>query len=250
MSRLGIAVAVALLLPLAALAQSSSTTLSTSPGITVTCPPGLLCAPAPPAPATVVVPSVTCPAGQTCAVPVVAPPAPPAPSQTSVDLSAIENQILSALGIVLVSGLGYFGTVILSKINNTALSTAMAGNAANLQAAANAALAYGITRADATIKAKGWDHAEVKTEVLKAATPYLLGKFSETLANSGVDVKNVPASEAAVQGLLERSFPAAATVAAASPATPPAPATAQLPAPIEIHMPAPIVVPAPSQTSA
>lgn len=113
--------------------------------------------------------------------------------------------------------------------NNAQINSAM-------EAALQKSVTYGLQQAQDTIREKGWDHIEVKNQALASALPYMTERFTATLKQAGVDVKDEAALKNVVAQALDRAFPAAAAVAAASPATPPATApnpahTAELPPP-------------------
>lgn len=83
------------------------------------------------------------------------------------------------------------------------------------------AVTYGLQQSQQLIRDKGWDHPDVRSQVLKTAEPYLLTRFPDVLKAARIGSKGVNLPELVV-GALDRAFPHAAAVAAASPATPPA----------------------------
>jgi hypothetical protein len=89
--------------------------------------------------------------------------------------------------------------------------------AANLDQALEKAVTYGIQQAQEGIKTKGWDHIDVRNQVIGAALPYMQAHFADTLRSVGAD----PTMEDTIKRALDRAFPQAAAKAAASPATPP-----------------------------
>ncbi len=98
---------------------------------------------------------------------------------------------------------------------------------ATLDDALQKAVTYGLQQSQELIKQKGWDHVDVRNATLAQAAPYMINHFPDALKNVGLDMSNPQAVQLAVMGALDRSFPHAAAIAAASPATPPA--TAPLP---------------------
>lgn len=141
-----------------------------------------------------------------------------------IDLSTVETELLQGLGIVLL-GIGIAGGKLALSWLNTKLGAAKiqlsASTKAELEDAAGKALTFGITQADALIRAKGWDHVDVRNAVLATATSYAIGQFPDALARAGIDPSNPVAAAAQLAGILTRKLPEAATTAAASPATPP-----------------------------
>lgn len=83
-------------------------------------------------------------------------------------------------------------------------------------------LAFGLQQAQSMIKAKGWDHIDVRNSVLQTATTQMINKFPDALAGVGLSTDRIASSEGdLIMQALDRAFPAAVAVAAASPATPP-----------------------------
>jgi hypothetical protein len=141
-----------------------------------------------------------------------------------IDLSTVETDLLQGFGIV-VLGIGIAGGKLALSWLNTKLDTAKiqlcASTKAELEDAAGKAIMFAITQADALIRAKGWDHVEVRNAVLATATSYAIGQFPDALARAGINPSNPVAAAAQLAGILTRKLPEAATTAAASPATPP-----------------------------
>jgi hypothetical protein len=142
-----------------------------------------------------------------------------------IDLSTVETELLQGLGVVLLALALAANKLALSWLNaklGSARIELSASTKAELEDAAGKALTFGITQADALIRAKGWDHAEVRNAVLATATSYVIGQFPDALARAGIDPSNPVAAAAQLVGILTRKLPEAATTAAASPVTPPA----------------------------
>lgn len=135
------------------------------------------------------------------------------------DLSAVEGQILSALGIIIGGVMIAFGRRLLQWMN-VKLSTAQK---AELEDNAGKALDYGISLAQDEIAKKGWDHADIKNQVIATATAYAIQKFPDSLARVGVDTSNPKQAAYQVADVMERKFAGAMATAAASPATPSVP---------------------------
>lgn len=160
----------------------------------------------------------------------------------NIDLSTIETQLLQALGIALMAGLGWVMQRVLARLK-ISLSDAQK---AEMEDVAGKALTYGITQAQAKIKAQGWDSVNVKDAVVATAASYAVAQFPGAMANAGFDIST---DEAAIEtagkltGILTRKFPEMVTVAATSPATPPAPASI-VPAAAIVVKPAGLLVPA------
>jgi len=105
---------------------------------------------------------------------------------------------------------------------------------ATLDDALNKSVIYGLQQAQDQIRAKGWDHADVRNQTLATSGQYLIDRFPDVLRAAGFDMGNPQALSERVTGALDRAFPHAAATAAASPSTPPATApnpqtTQQLP---------------------
>ena len=159
----------------------------------------------------------------------------------NIDLSTIESQLLQALGIVLMAGLGWVMQRVLARLK-ISLSDAQK---AEMEDVAGKALTYGITQAQAKIKAQGWDSVNVKDTVIATAAATAVAQFPGAMANAGFDISTPAAASATADKLtviLTRKFPEMAAKAAASPATPPAPASI-VPAEAIVVKPAGLLVP-------
>jgi len=202
-----------------ALAASTASAQVTVPA-SVSCPTGYnlvagnICQEVAPNPATIatLTPAVALPM-------TVVPVATPSATQSfAIDLAPIINEILQLVGIVLVAAIGWLVKRALTWVGLKVSTEQTAKFDDGLQKA----LAYGIGQTQGLIKAKGWDDPTVKSATLAAAVPYATQMFPAAI--KGVGIPSDPAAQAdAVARALDRAFPQAVTVAAASPATPPAP---------------------------
>ena len=91
---------------------------------------------------------------------------------------------------------------------------------ANLDDALEKSVTYGLQQSQDIIKAQGWDHADVRNATLAKAAPYMIAHFPDALAAVGCDLSKPDALNACVTEALDRAFPQAVAVAAASPSTP------------------------------
>lgn len=132
------------------------------------------------------------------------------------DLTGIETQILSGVGIILGGVLVAFSQRLLAWMN-VKLSVAQK---AELEDSASKALAFGISQAQQEIAAKGWDHIDIKNRVIVKATDYALKRFPDSLARVGLDTSKPVEAAEKLADVMERKFPEAVAIAAASPATP------------------------------
>lgn len=137
----------------------------------------------------------------------------------TIDLSSIEQSVLSVLAALLLGLLSAAAKVALQRLG---LSVTEAQQDA-MNDLAHKSVAYGITTATAEIKAKGWDHVDVKNAVAAAAGQYAVTQFPGVLKQAGIDLSNPAAAASMLQnGIMTRVFPQAVTAASFSPATPPA----------------------------
>ena len=137
----------------------------------------------------------------------------------TIDLSTIEQSVLSVLGALLLALLSAAAKAGLQRLG----ISVTAAQQEVLNELAHKSVAYGIVNATDTIKAKGWDHIDTKNAVVAAAGTYAVTQFPAVLKQAGVDISN-PALAASMlaQGIMTRVFPTAVQYAAYSPATPPA----------------------------
>lgn len=132
-----------------------------------------------------------------------------------IDLSAIETELLQALGIVLT-------TVIIWGIR-TIIAHLKIKNASQIQDALDDAamkgISFAVMQTQQEIKAKGWDHPTVQNALIAQGATYVATKFPDMLANAGVDPTTVEGRKA-ISDLVTRALPAGTAAAAASPTTP------------------------------
>jgi hypothetical protein len=139
-----------------------------------------------------------------------------------VDVSPVVQSVIGLCAVAL-TVLGGIALQVVAAKWKVQLS---ASQSAEFDAALSKALTYGATTADAEIRAKGWDHPDVKNAVVATALTYAVAKFPDAIAAVGLstDLTN-PTNVATITAALQRALPAAMLTASASPATPPAPAT-------------------------
>ena len=135
---------------------------------------------------------------------------------TTVDVSPILQAVVGLAAAALTA----FGGVITAKVaqhfNISMNSTAMKA----FDDALTRAIQAGAADAQAQIAIKGWDHIDVKNEVLATAASYAINKSVPALKGIGLDPNN-PATSTYLRAELGRMFPAAMAQIAASPTTPP-----------------------------
>jgi hypothetical protein len=151
------------------------------------------------------------------------------------DISSIETAVLQAAGIAVLGVASWAGTLISQKFRFD-ISTA---TKAEMEDVATKSLTWALTAATDTIKLKGWDHIDIKNQVISDATRYAVARFPDALKRSGVDLDNFSAASQRLSGVLERTFPAvvathletvaAATEAQATLVAPPIPLAAPQP---------------------
>lgn len=137
-----------------------------------------------------------------------------------VDLSPVIQSLLGIAAIGITS-VGTWAIAAFAKKIGIDKNTALM---ANLDDAAMKAISAGVMTAQDDIKAKGWDHPDVQNKVIAAGASYVTAKFTETLAQAGID-PTTGAGQQAIKDLVTRALPAGIAAAAASPTTPPVPTT-------------------------
>ena len=133
-----------------------------------------------------------------------------------IDISAIEQDILQAVGIAL-------ATVAIWAINQVGAKFKVDKNSAIISAlddAAKKGIDAGVSDASQLIREKGWDHADVKNAVAATAVQQILDHSQTALAQAGYD-PSTPAGQAAVVDIVNRALTPVMAEAAASPSTPP-----------------------------
>jgi hypothetical protein len=133
------------------------------------------------------------------------------------------NVIQSVLGLCAV-GISIFGGIALQRLAAHFNVQISAQQTATFDDALNKALAFGVVKSEAAIAAKGWDHPDVKNQVVGLALNYAVSRFPAALTAVGLSSSvSDPVNVKTITDALQRALPAAMTAAAASPATPPAP---------------------------
>src|SRR5882672_7902152 len=119
------------------------------------------------------------------------------------DLSAIETQILQAIGGVVLIGvlwaIRYGAGILQIKLSDT--------QKAELEDVAGKSLAFGLSKIDAVIRAKGWDHIDVKNQAVQLAVGYAVTKFPDAMQRAGIDATSTKTAAIPLTPLLERKFP-------------------------------------------
>lgn len=136
------------------------------------------------------------------------------------DISLLEQEVLKALGIVLMAGLSWG---IKRGLDYLGIQET-AAQKAELDDIAGKALQFGLSQLNGAIQAKGWDHPEVKSQAIQMALTYAQAKFPDGLAKAGIDLSSPVTAANDLAGIMNRKFSGEAAIAAASPATPPSPA--------------------------
>lgn len=133
----------------------------------------------------------------------------------TLDLTPILTPLLQLAGIALAAGatwaVGRAASYFHISAQNTAIQAFDDALVRSIHAGAGAA-------ADA-IKANGYDHVDVQSQIVAWAAPYAMEKFGPALKNIGLDPNDPAATTRYITDELNRVFPAAITLYAASPAT-------------------------------
>jgi len=138
----------------------------------------------------------------------------------NVDLTSVVQAVLGLCAVAIT----IFGGIALQALAKRFNLQISAGQIAAFDDALAKSLSYGVTAADTQIKAKGWDHPDVKNAVVASALTYAVAKFPAALHDIGLSANiDDPKNAQTITEALRRALPAAMTAAAASPATPPAP---------------------------
>ena len=134
------------------------------------------------------------------------------------DITPITSALMQLLGAVIMG----FGTWAVGRFVQWLGLKNSEQIAANIDDALRKAVTYGLQQAQDEIRAKGWDHVDVRNKALQQALPYMINHFPDTLKAAGLDLNNQDQTAKLVERALDRAFPEAARQAAESPATPPA----------------------------
>jgi hypothetical protein len=100
----------------------------------------------------------------------------------------------------------------------------------SLDEALTRAIQSGAAAAQEVIKVHGWDHPEVKSQVLASALDYAAANCGPALKAAGINLADWAGTESYLHGELERLFPTAMAPIVYSPVTPPATADHEAPA--------------------
>lgn len=137
-----------------------------------------------------------------------------------VDISPV---IQTLVGLT-ATALGVIGSAVLYKLNTKLHLQISEQQQQAFDAALHKSLVYGATQATDTIEARGWNHPEVKSEVVGRAMQQVVAAFPDALGDVGLSTNlNDPKNQETLTAALERALPSAMTEASASPVTPPAP---------------------------
>ncbi len=147
----------------------------------------------------------------------------------SVDLQPIITAVVEIAGLALAAvGTSFisWAAATANKRWNTQISAA---NVAAFDDQLTKAVTFGAMQSQKLIAEKGWDHIDVKNQVLSLALTSLVSKAGDTLKTMGLtghlgllDPKYTHDKEIIQQALL-RVFPSAMAAVASSPSTPPTP---------------------------
>lgn len=137
-------------------------------------------------------------------------------------IGQFELYLLQALAGVLLAVLIAVARILFKKLN-VDLS---ASQRAALDEVAQKSMDAAVSTLTGEIKAKGWDHPDIKSAALNTAIAYAAQNFPGALKKEGIDPTNPEQLATKLQGIMERVFVPSTTAAAKSPATPPAPTDA------------------------
>lgn len=137
----------------------------------------------------------------------------------TVDLSPILDSLIKLGGV----GLMVLGGIAVKRLATTLGLQADGALANQLDSALDKAIAAGTMTAVGDIKEKGWDHPDVKNQVVTAGLEYLVRQWPGLLKRIGLDTGDLAETRARLTMLLNRAFPTAIAALANSPATPPVP---------------------------
>ena len=173
----------------------------------------------------------------------------PAAASGGIDLSSVLNELLQAIGAILLALVTTLGGIILNKLRAKYGIDVSNAQQAQFTEAASKAVTWAIGESAADIKANGWDHVPTQNLIAQQAGAYAVQQFPAILKTAGFDISSPAAEAAAAQRLadtvMKRVMPDAMAAAAASPATPPAPPPAAAPgAPLSPVAPAAPAAPA------
>jgi hypothetical protein len=130
--------------------------------------------------------------------------------------------IVQAVIAVFASAIGILGSAVLYRLNRRFNLQISVDEEQRFDAALKKALTYGAVKAGNEIRAKGWDSAEVHSEIVATAMQQISTSFPDALSAVGLTANlDDPKNAQMLTTALERALPEAMAQAAASPATPP-----------------------------
>ncbi len=135
---------------------------------------------------------------------------------TTLVLTPLIDMLLQLVAAVLLS-MGTWAVARLIRwlgLRNSAQATGA------LDDALQKSITFGLQQSQDLIRRKGWDDVDVRTSAIGQALPYMIERFPDVLKAVGVDTSDQASLQRIVSGALDRAFPQAASVAAASPGTP------------------------------
>lgn len=140
----------------------------------------------------------------------------------TVDLAPL---VQAAVGIAALA-VATFGSWALQRLATRLGIQLSAERQARLDDAMTKAAQAGAVAAENLASTRGWDHPEVRNQMIGQGLQYLVARFPDALKQCGLDPAD-PADAARIRGAIERVLPVAAAPIAASPITTSGPAAAQ-----------------------
>lgn len=120
----------------------------------------------------------------------------------TIDLTGVEAAALQLAGIVLIAVLSMVGRAVLARLN-LQLTAAQRGE---LDDIAKRALSAAYTTTIASAKSAGWDHVQIKNDVLGHAVLYAIQRFPDAMKRAGIDPTDPVAAGDKLAGLLTRLY--------------------------------------------
>lgn len=138
-------------------------------------------------------------------------------SATTVDLTPIIQALLSLAALVIT----ILGTMVVNRIATWVGIQSNSAALAQFDAVLTKAVQSAASDADNLIRAKGWDHPDVKSAIVAAGAGIAIAKFTPALISMGLDPSDPNgATTQYLKEELSRIFPTAMAPVAASPVTP------------------------------
>lgn len=147
-------------------------------------------------------------------------------SSFQINIEPVITAALQCVGIALIALLSWLSVWAKQYFKNKAAGLMID----QVDDALNKSLTVGLQSADYMIRTRGWDDVAVKNHTIATAANYMIANFPDKVKAMGLDPTNAGTVTKLVDGALNRAFPNAVTVAAASPATPPTPPVTVAPA--------------------